>query len=92
MLPAVLRWNEAANGERQRALASAIGRGDRPLWQTIAGLVAELGQPGRLRDVGLSEPDLPELAEAALAYSPVLHNPRRIQNVADVMEILRLAW
>ncbi len=92
MLPAVLRWNEAANGERQRALAAAIGRGDRPLWQTIAGLVAELGQPGRLRDVGLSEADLPKLAEAALAYSPVLHNPRRIQNAANVMEILRLAW
>jgi alcohol dehydrogenase class IV len=77
---------------RQRALAAAIDRRGRPLWQTIAGLVAEFGLPGRLRDVGLSEGDLPRLAESALAYSPVLHNPRRIQNAADVMEILRLAW
>lgn len=92
MLPAVLRWNAAVNGERQQALAEAMGASDRPLGELVAELVAHLGQPGSLRAVGIGRDDLPEIARRALGYPPVRQNPRPIRSEADVMEILELAW
>ncbi len=92
MLPAVLRWNAAVNGERQRALSEAMGAPSRPAHELIAELIAALGQPGNLRAVGLRRDQLDELAQRALVYPPVLANPRPIKSVADVREILELAW
>jgi maleylacetate reductase len=92
MLPAVLRWNAAVNGERQRALSQAMGAPDRPAHELIAELIAKLGQPGNLRAVGLRREQLDELAQRSLVYPPVLANPRPIKTVAEVREILELAW
>ena len=92
MLPAVLRWNAAVNGERQRALSEAMGAPDRPAHELVAELIAQLGQPGNLRAVGIRREQLDELAQRALVYPPVLANPRAIKSVAHVREILELAW
>ncbi len=92
MLPAVLRWNAAVNSERQRALSEAMGAPGRPAHELIAELIAQLGQPGNLRSVGLRREQLDELAQRALVYPPVLANPRPIRAVADVREILEIAW
>lgn len=92
MLPAVMRWNAAVNGQRQQALAQAMGAPDRLAHELVAELIAQLGQPGSLRAVGLREEQLDELAQRALAYPPVQANPRPIRDAADVREILALAW
>lgn len=92
MLPAVLRWNAAVNGERQRALAEAMGAPDRPAADLVAELVADLDLPGSLRAVGIKRTDLDALAERALRYHPVQVNPRKIETADDVREILELAW
>ena len=92
MLPAVLRWNAAVNGERQQALSQAMGQPGRPAHELVAGLIAQLGQPGTLRAVGLRSEQLDELATRALAYPPVQANPRPIASAADVRQILDLAW
>jgi maleylacetate reductase len=92
MLPAVLKWNAAVNGERQRPLSAAMGHSDRAASDLVRQLVAGLDQPVTLRGVGLKRENLPELAERALAYQPVQLNPRPIETAADVMEILELAW
>lgn len=92
MLPAVLTWNAAVNGERQRALSEAMGAPDRPAAELVAELVAALGQPGSLRAVGLRREDLDVVAERALSYPPVRMNPRPIDTAAQVREILELAW
>jgi maleylacetate reductase len=92
MLPPVLRWNAAVNGDRQRALAEAMGAPDRPAAHLVAELVAALDQPGSLRAVDIKHEDLDDIAERALAYGPVRANPRPIKSPADVKEILELAW
>ena len=92
MLPAVLRWNATLNGERQRALSEAMGAPDRPAADLVAELVADLDLPGSLQAVGIRREDLDELAERALSYHPVQVNPRKIETVDDVREILELAW
>jgi maleylacetate reductase len=92
MLPAVLKWNAAFNGERQRALSEAMGAPERPAGDLVAELVAGLDQPGNLRAVGIKRENLPEIAKRAVAYQPVQQNPRKIATPDDVMEILELAW
>jgi maleylacetate reductase len=92
MLPAVLKWNAAVNAARQGTLSEAMGSPGRPAWELVKELVAGLDQPVTLRAVGLKRDDLDELARRALEYHPVKVNPRPISTVADLKEILDLAW
>jgi maleylacetate reductase len=92
MLPAVLQWNAAVNAERQRALSKAMGAPDRPASELVRALVAGLGLPTTLREVGINRSDVDELARRALDYHPLKVNPRPITGVADVKEILEAAW
>lgn len=92
MLPAVLTWNAAVNGDRQKALSEAMGAPSRPAGELVKQLVAGLDQPTSLRDVGITRDRLDEIATRALAYKPVRINPRPIRSAADVREILELAW
>lgn len=92
MLPAVLTWNAAVNGERQKALSEAMGAPGRPAGELVKGLVAGLDQPTTLRDVGITRDKLDEIARRSLSYKPVQINPRPIRSAADVREILELAW
>lgn len=92
MLPAVLRWNAAINAGRQRALSEAMGAPDRPAAELVRELVAGLGLPATLREVGIRRESLDELAHRALDYPALKANPRAISSVAHVKEILELAW
>jgi maleylacetate reductase len=92
MLPAVLKWNAAVNGERQKALAAAMGKPERLASDLVKALVAGLDQPVSLQAVGIKRENLNEIAKRALAYQPVQLNPRPIKTAADVMEILEIAW
>ncbi len=92
MLPAVLKWNAAVNGDRQKALSAAMGQPERAASDLVKELVAGLDQPVSLRAVGIKRENMDELARRALAYQPVQLNPRPIKTTEDVMEILELAW
>ena len=92
MLPAVLRWNAAVNGQRQRALSEAMGAADRPLADLLAELIATLGLPGSLRAVDIGRESLDDIAQRGLGYEPVRMNPRPIRAASDLREILELAW
>ena len=92
MLPHVLRYNRELNGDRQAALAAAVGKPDTPLADIIAEVVAHLGLPGRLRDAGVSEAVLGKVAEAALHDPMLATNPRPIRSIDVVEDLLRKAW
>lgn len=92
MLPAVLRWNCAMNGERQRDLSAAMNASDRSAADLVAELIRDLDQPTSLRDVGIKRDDFDDIATRALGYGPVRKNPRPIRSKEDVLEILELAW
>lgn len=51
MLPHVLRFNSAVNPERQALVSEALGHPGEPAADVVAGLIAGLGLPQRLRDV-----------------------------------------
>jgi maleylacetate reductase len=91
MLPAVLRYNQAHNAERQVLVAEAFGQPDRPAWQIVHEFIAGLGLPRTLAAVGVTPDKFETVAKAAMLDHYLHTNPRPIGGVADIMEILRSA-
>jgi maleylacetate reductase len=91
MLPSVLRWNLPANADRQKRVSEAFGKPDQAAADLVASLVATLGLPRRLSEVGVGRDRFREIAEKSMHDRAVLNNPRPIKGPAEVMEILELA-
>ena len=91
-LPSALRWNAAANLNRQREASRLMGKPEAAAADLVADLVQRLGLPGRLRDVGIRREDFQAIADHTMHDAPVRTNPRKIERPADIVEILELAW
>jgi maleylacetate reductase len=87
-LPPALRFNEPAVPEALAALGDALGTDD-PIERVEE--LAALGQFGRLRDHGVPQADLPELA-AEIAERPGARANPRPASAADVERLLREMW
>lgn len=92
MLPSVLKWNLPVNGDRQIMVAEALGATDGDAAAAVAKLIADLGQPTRLRDVGVRREHFDAIAAGAMQNMFVRSNPRPVTDQAHVREILELAW
>jgi alcohol dehydrogenase class IV len=92
LLPAVLRWNESVDGERQAAIADALGSPDKSASTSVLGLIKDLDLPSRIRDVGVEESLLPAIANYAIKNPWMLNNPRPVTSIDDAIEILKMAW
>jgi len=91
MLPSVLRWNLPANAQRQKRVSEAFGKPETPAADLVGGLIASLGLPRRLADVGVGRDRFREIGEKSMHDRAVLNNPRPITAPEQVMEILDLA-
>lgn len=91
LLPHVLRHNAPVNAPRQAVLAEAMGRPAVPLATAVAELVAGLGLPGRLRDAGVPEARLSDVAGVALGNPRLAANPRPMDRGA-VEALLQAAF
>jgi alcohol dehydrogenase class IV len=92
MLPSVLRWNRSVNAPQQAVVARAMGARDDDAATAVAKLVESLGQPARLRDVGVRPEHYDAIAGGAMQNVFVRSNPRPISEPAQVREILEMAW
>jgi alcohol dehydrogenase class IV len=92
MLPHVLRYNEPVNAERQKLVAEAMGHPGRQAADVVADLIASLGLPGTLRDVGVKPEQLDEIAVNAMHDRWVHTNPRKIDGPPTVRMLLEAAW
>ncbi|MGF7212805.1 alcohol dehydrogenase class IV [Skermanella aerolata] len=92
LLPAVLAFNEPVSPERQAWIAEACGGSGHPASEVVRELIASLGLPTRLSELGIDAAILPHVAESALGNAFVKANPRPIASVNDAMEILRAAY
>jgi len=92
LLAPVLRFNIEATQQRQQMIAEALGRPDRPPAETLEKLIASLGLPIRLRDAGMDYDRMDDVAENAMRDKWIYTNPRRIEDAAQVREILEAAW
>ena len=92
MLPHVLRFNADVNADRQQWVSEALGHPDEPAADVVAALIAELGLPARLRDVGVKEDMLDRIAEGSMHDRWIHTNPRKIEGPSVVRELLDAAW
>jgi maleylacetate reductase len=92
MLPHVLRFNHAVNAERQAMVSEALGKPGAPAADVVAALIADLGLPGRLRDVGVKPDQLEAIAVHAMHDRWVHTNPRKIDGPPTVRMLLDAAW
>jgi len=101
VLPHALRYNKSAVGDRVALAGRALGAAYRSepddeaavkTSNALERLIRALGLPGRLRDVGIEEPALLPLAEAALANSCMTTNPKRIDSAGQILSVLRAAY
>ncbi|MDQ2982983.1 MAG: iron-containing alcohol dehydrogenase [Actinomycetota bacterium] len=87
-LPAALRFNEPVAHDAIARFAGAIGTEDAA---ARAEELARLGGFERLRDFGVPEQDLPEVAEATAERAGAKANPRPASPV-EIEELLRSVW
>jgi maleylacetate reductase len=87
-LPAALRFNAVAVPGAVARFAQALGVEDAP--RRVEEL-ARLGGFDRLRDLGVPEADLDDVAEAVAVRRGALENPRPV-TAAEVAELLRSVW
>jgi maleylacetate reductase len=92
MLPVVLRFNEPVNGERQKWVSEALGRTGDSAGDAVAALIASLGLPATLRDVGVKPEQLDEIAAGSMHDRWVHTNPRKIDGPPAVRALLDAAW
>lgn len=100
ILPHAMRFNLDATAPQLAQVAMAMGispgQDDEAMTEAAAQhvyeLVAQLGLPQRLRDVGVNEADLPHLAETALKSAAVQNNPKPITEAAQTEAVFRAAW
>ena len=91
MLPSVLRWNRSVNAALGDGHAGLGGEG----WGCRdSGREARqgLGQPTRLRDVGVRQEHYDAIAAGGMQNVFVRSNPRPINDPAQIREILEMAW
>ena len=92
MLPQVLRFNLEVNADKQARVSEALGHPGEPAADVVAGLIAGLGLPTRLRDVGVREDQLDVIAENSMHDRWIHTNPRKIDGPAVIRDLLDSAW
>jgi len=58
----------------------------------ISALIRRMNLPQRLRDVGVHEADLPDLARIAFQNRTVQNNPRPVTDASELEQLLQAAW
>ncbi|MCA6125553.1 iron-containing alcohol dehydrogenase [Bradyrhizobium sp. WSM 1704] len=91
MLPSVMRWNRPGNAERQALVSAAMGHPGEDAGDVLDRFIRELGMPGSLREVQVGPEHFDRIAAQAMRTPWVPRNPRRIDDPAQVREILELA-
>ena len=91
-LPAVLTWNASVNAARQAPVSEAFGGAGEAAGEVMRRFVTSLGQPTRLRDVGITREELPAIAASWDGTGPIATNPRPVRGKDELLEILELAY
>ncbi|HYF19451.1 MAG TPA: iron-containing alcohol dehydrogenase [Ramlibacter sp.] len=92
LMPHVMRFNEPVVRERHALIAQALGAPGGSAAEAVGRLIASLGVPTTLREVGLVEDArLDAVAEAAMHDPWIRTNPRPIAGASEVRRILEAA-
>ncbi len=85
LLPAAEAMNIPENGINSKRVIEALAH-------HIHELIGQMNLPQRLRDVGVSESDIPRLAQIAFQNRTVQNNPKPITDPMQLEQLFRDAW
>ncbi|HOE33239.1 MAG TPA: iron-containing alcohol dehydrogenase [Smithella sp.] len=101
MLPHVVRYNMDTCADKYVMIAQAMniyakGMSDEEASEAVAeaitALTTRMGVPQRLRDVGVPEDGLVQLAEGTLSDGAIVYNPKPVFEAEEVLGIIKQAW
>ena len=101
VLPHAIRFNADASAPQLIPAAEAMGLPTddarqidivNALVREISELICRMNLPQRLRDVGVGESDLPDLARIAFQNRTIQNNPRPVTDINQLEQLLRDAW
>jgi len=92
LLPTVMRYNADACAPQLAEIAAALGDPGRPAADQVEALIARLGLPTRIGQLGIDRARLAVIAEKGMANPWVRSNPRAITAPAQLLAILEQAW
>jgi alcohol dehydrogenase len=91
-LPHVMRFLLPATGRQQERIAQAMGRSSADeAADAVADLIASLGVPHRIRDVGVARSNFPQIADATLGDVVARESPVTVTREA-IIDLLEVAW
>jgi maleylacetate reductase len=91
MLPSVMRWNKQDDADRQAMVSAAMGHPGEDAGDVLDWFIRELGMPRSLQDVRIGPEHFDRIAEQAMGTPWIPRNPRKINDPAQVREILLMA-
>ena len=92
LLPAVLRFNAVAAGDRDHWISDALGKPSAPSADAVLKLIRRLGLADNLQAVGVEKSQFDAIAEASLTNLFVRNNLRPLTHKDQIIEILESAW
>ena len=98
LMDRVVAFNGQQDPERYAALAAALGREGDPAsapGEAVEGLGVlreQVGMPGRLQDLGVTEEDLEPFARQTMVHGRNLENNARQATLDDILEIYRRSY
>ena len=101
VLPHAIRFNADTVASQLALSAEAMGilsddKSDHEIALEMADyvdeLIGQMGMPQRLRDVGVSQSNLPRLAENMLKSQAVADNPKSVTSVEQTLPYLEAMW
>ena len=92
LLPTVMRYNADACPAQMAEIAAALGDPGRPAADQVEALIASLGLPTRISQLGIDPGRLPVIAQKGMANPWVRSNPRPILDAAQLQALLEQAW
>jgi len=99
VLPHGIRFNALAAPAGMSKVAAALGIAGAPeilpasiIIDALIQVLSSLNIPQRLRDLGIGQDELPDIAEQAMSDWFLRGNPRVISGAAQLEEVLQAAW
>ena len=92
LLPTVMRFNAEVCAPQMAEIAAALGDASRPAADQVEAMIAALGLPTRLSQLGIGHDRLAIIAQKGMANPWVHTNPRKISDAAQLEALLQQAW
>ena len=91
MMPSVLKYNKPAAAAAQKLIAEALHAPEVDVGETFRSFISQLGLPGKLSEVGVSESQFALIGKNAMLSIFTRSNPQPIKTADDVVTILKMA-